>query len=201
MSVRQYNELLIGSNRLRNSHPCLHCHVPLKTALRTVQNDLRHKVNDFADENEKLSGKVSELEGELIPLKATEKKLRALAEEQGVTVEKLSGLVKINKETLSHMKANLEADVLASMMDVLLQADRSGDSQFSDREIQGMILRLKMLPTIEINEERFKAKLTTIQTEKRQICAIFNLMQQVSQDNIPEEERVFKLSDNAMDKV
>jgi hypothetical protein len=166
-----------------------------------VQNNLRHKVNDFAEENEKLTGTVTKLEGDLIPLKATEKKLDALAKEQGVTVEKLSGLIKTNKKILTQMKANLEADVLASMMDVVLQADHSEDGKFTDREIQGLILRLKMLPTIEMNEELFKAKLESIQEEKRQISAILKLMQQVMQKDVPKEERVFKLSDNAMDKV
>jgi hypothetical protein len=137
----------------------------------------------------------------LVPLKETENKLSALVQEQGVTVEKLSSLVKTNRSTLAHMKANLEADVLASMMDVVLKADRSEDGMFTDREIQAMILRLKMLPAIEMNEEMFKKELETIQDEKRQISAIMKLMEQVSHDNIPEDERVFKLSDSAMDQV
>jgi hypothetical protein len=141
------------------------------------------------------------LEGELVPLKETERKLDALAKEQGVTVEKLSYLVKTNQTTLAHMKANLESDVLASMMDVVIQADRSEDGVFTDREIQGMILRLKMLPTIEMNEELFKKELETIQEEKRQISAILKLMEQVSHDDVPEDQRVFKLSDSAMDQV
>ncbi|KAG7370713.1 hypothetical protein IV203_019283 [Nitzschia inconspicua] len=169
--------------------------------LRTVHNDLRHKVNDFSQENEKLTGTVTQLQGEVTQLKETEKKLDKLAREQGVTVAKLSDLVKTNKQTLALMKANLEADVLASMMDVVLNADRCEDNTFTDRGIQGMILRLKMLPTIEMDEARFKAKLETIKEEKRQISAIFNLMQQISQKDVSEEDRVFKLSDNAMDRV
>jgi hypothetical protein len=170
-------------------------------ALRTVQNDLRHQVNDFAEENETLSGSVSKLQEELAPLQATEKKLDALAQENGVTVEMLSGLVKTNKKILAQMHANLEADVMASMVDVVLKADRSEDGIFSDMEIQSMILRLKMLPTIEMNEELFKSELELIKEEKLQISAILQLMEQVSLKEIPDDRRVFKLSEDAMDKI
>jgi hypothetical protein len=173
----------------------------MPSALRTVQNELRHQVNDFAEENDKLTISVTQLEGELVPLKETERKLDALAEAQGVTVEHLSSLVKTNQQTLTRMKANLEADVLASMMDVVLKADRSEDGIFTAHETQDMILRLKMLPTIEMNEGLFKKELETLHQEKRQISAILKLMEQVCHDDIPDDQRVFKLSDTATDRI
>jgi predicted nuclease with TOPRIM domain len=117
-----------------------------------VQNDLRHKVNDFADENNKLSATVTKFEEQLVPLKETEAKLERIAEKNGSTVEKMKQLLRTNRTTLQQMRENLEADVLNSMMDVVLKADRSEDGSLSASEISALTLRLKMLPTIEMNE-------------------------------------------------
>ena len=115
--------------------------------------------------------------------------------------DKLSGLVKTNKRTLQEMQANLRADVLMSMMDVVLQADRSEDGIFSEREISGLILRLKMLPTIDMNEALFKAEIAKITQEKQQLSEMLQLMEQINHDHIPDDQRVFKLKADAMDRV
>ncbi|KAL3916162.1 MAG: hypothetical protein SGARI_008018, partial [Bacillariaceae sp.] len=164
-------------------------------------NELRHKVNDFAEENDKLTATVSNLQGELVPLKQTEEELRVLAEKNGTTVDKLSGLVKTNKVVQTEMKLNLRADVLMSMMDVVLEADRSEDGVFSEREIQGLILRLRMLPTIEMNQELFKKELVKITSTKEQLSQLLKLMEQINEDDIPDEKRVFRLKADAMDRV
>lgn len=166
-----------------------------------VQNELRHKVNDFAEQNNKLTASVIQLEGELVPLKETEAKLEKIATEQGSTVEKMKELLKTNKVTLEHMRASLEADVLNSMMDVVLKADRSEDGAFSKSEVSALTLRLKMLPAIEINEDLFKQALMNITESDRQIAALMKLFEQIHDDNIAEEERVFKLSETAMTNV
>jgi hypothetical protein len=177
-----------------DAHACL-------AALRTVQNDLRHKVNDFADENNVLTDNVNRLESELIPLKEVEVKLKAIAEKNGTSVEKLKALIKTNQVTINQMKEVLVSDVLASMVDIVLQSDKSEDGKFSETEIQRLILRLKMLPTIQMNEAKFKEKLVTISDSKRQLAAVLRLMEQIQFDDISENERVFMLSSNAMDSV
>lgn len=171
------------------------------SALRTVQNDLRHQVNNFSDENNKLTDSVNRLESELVPLKETEAKLEAIAVKSGSTVEKLKELIKSNQITLDQMKATLADDVLASMVNIVLDSEASGDGKFSEKEIQKLILRLKMLPTIQMNEERFKEKLATMTDSKHQLACIMRLMDQIQDDDVPEEERVFKLSGDALKNV
>ena len=117
-----------------------------------VQNELRHKVNDFADENNQLTSTVTKLEEELVPLKETEAKLEQIATKNGGTVQKMKELLKTNKATLDKMRQSIEADVLNSMMDIVLKADRNEDGILSKSEISALTLRLKMLPTIELNE-------------------------------------------------
>jgi hypothetical protein len=166
-----------------------------------VQNDLRHQVNDFADENNKLTGNVNRLESELIPLKETEAKLGALAVKSGLTVEKLKELIKSNQATINQMKETLVEDVLASMVNIILQAEASGDGKFSESELQKLVLRLKMLPTIQMDEERFKERLVGLADSKHQFAAILKLMEQIQYDDVSEEERVFILSSDAMNNI
>jgi uncharacterized protein YdbL (DUF1318 family) len=169
--------------------------------LRQVQNQLRHHVNDLAEENNKLSSNVTRLEGKLAPLKETETKLKTIADKNGVTVDKLRGLLKTNQQTLNKMRENLEADVMVSMIDIVLQADRTEDGIFSERELQGLVLRLKMNRNIEMNEELFKEEVAKLQTEKQQYSSILKLMEQIHEDDIPEDERVFKLSAQALETI
>ena len=158
-------------------------------------------MNDLAEENDKLSSNVTRLEGELVPLKETETKLKTIADKNGVTVEKFMGLLKTNQQTLKKMRENLESDVMVSMIDTVLEADRSEDGIFSEREIQGLVLRLKMIRNVEMNEELFKAEVATMQTEKQQYSAILKLMEQIHEDDIPEHKRVFKLSAQALETI
>jgi hypothetical protein len=158
-------------------------------------------VNDLSEENNKLVLNVSRLEGELLPLSEIEMKLKAIADKNGVTVEKFKGLLKMNQQTLKAMRDNLEAGVFVSMIDVVLEADRSEDGIFSEREIQGLVLRLKMIENIEMNEELFKAELASMQTEKQQYSAILKLMEQIHEDDMAEEKRVFKLSRKALESI
>jgi hypothetical protein len=130
-------------------------------------------------------------------LKETEAKLEAIAVKSGSTVEKLKELIKSNQITLDHMKVTLGDDVLASMVNIVLDAEASGDGKFSEKEIQKLILRLKMLPTIQMNEERFKEHLAGMTDSKRQLACTMRLMEQIQHDDVPEEERVFSLSSDA----
>jgi len=162
--------------------------------LRMVQNELRHKVNAFADENNQLAVTVTKLEEELVPLKETEAKLEQIATKNGGTVLKMKGLLKTNKATLDKMRQSIEADVLNSMMDIVLKADRTEDGILSKSEVSALTLRLKMLPTIEVNEGLLKEALNDISESNRQIAELMILFRQIHDDTVPDEERVFKLS-------
>lgn len=161
-----------------------------------MQNDLRHKVNDFADLNVELSNNNTRLEGELVPLKETEAKLEAIAEKNGSNANKLRGLVKENQATLDAMNLALKEDVVQDMMEAVLQSERDEDGHFSDRELKRLMLRLKGLPSIEVDQEKFmeRAKL------HRSISDVFNVMRTIY-DDVPEDEKIFKITGSPEDRV
>jgi hypothetical protein len=160
-------------------------------SLRTVHNKLRASVNDFSEENAKLTGNNDRLEAEIAPLKESEEKLSQIAEENGSNVEKLTGLVKDNQVTLDEMHKIQRQDVVQSLMQVLLDADRNEDGTLSNQEVKRLRTRVKNLPSIEVNEDLFERKLK----DHRQVSAFLNIVNQVSDDTVPADERIFKISD------
>jgi uncharacterized protein YPO0396 len=58
-----------------------------------------------------------------------------------------------------------------------------------------------MIRNVEMNEERFKAEVAKLQTEKQQYSEILKLMEQIHEDDVPEDERVFKLSAQALETI
>ena len=127
------------------------------TALRKVQNDLRHQVNNFADLNVELFENNNKLAEQLTPLKETEEKLEAIAEKGGANANKLRGLVKENKTIIEEGSKLSHDDMVQQMMEAVLDSERSEDGEFSDREVRGLLIRLKGLPAIDVNEDRFRS--------------------------------------------
>lgn len=160
-------------------------------SLRKVQNDLRHKVNGFADANMELSNNTGRLEEKLAPLKETEQRLSSIAEKNGSTVNKLRDLVKENHKIQNEQKKLINDDIVQDMMEAVLNSERSEDGHFSDREIKRLVMRLKGLPAIIINEELLMAKLQ----KNRSISSVLDAMKTISDDSIPDDERIFKTTE------
>lgn len=160
-------------------------------SLRTVHNKLRNSVNVFSSENTKLTANNERLEAEIAPLKESEEKLSKIAEENGSNVEKLTGLVKENQSTIDEMNEIQKQDVVQSLMQLLLDVDRNEDGTLSAREVKRLRQKVKNLPSIELNEELFERKLA----DHRQISTFLSIVHQVNDDDVPESERVFKISE------
>ena len=136
------------------------------------------------------------LEGELVPLKESQVQLEKIAAKNGSDVKKLRALVKDNQTTLDAMNSALREDVIQDMMEAVLQSERSEDGHFDDQELKRLLLRLKGLPSIEVNEDRFMKRAQL----HRSISDVFSLIKTIT-DDTPEEERVFTITGNAADKV
>lgn len=162
-----------------------------------MQNELRHEVNKFAEVNVQLGANNTRLEGELVPLKETEAKLSAIAEQNGSDVNKLRDIVKENQKTLDAMKEILREDVLQSMLEAVLSSERDEDGHFSDRELQRLLLRLKGLPSIEVNQERFMERTKL----HRSISDVLNVIKTIFEEDIAKEERVFTLTATPEEQV
>lgn len=178
--------ILVGANVAKHQYYDLE----EMDTLRTTHNKLRQDVNDFSEENKKLALSNDRLEEEIAPLKESEKKLAEIAEQQGADIEKLKNLVKDNQETLNQMHEAQKQDVVHSMMQILMEVDRDEDGELSDRETKRLLSKMKNLPTIEFHEENFGSKLE----ENRRVSYFLDLVHQITDDSIPEKERLFTIS-------
>jgi hypothetical protein len=130
------------------------------------------------------------MEQELIPLKETEAKLETIAAKSGSNASKLRDLVKDNQTTLDQMNAALKEDVIQDMMEVVLQAEQDENGKFSDQELKRLLLRLKGLPSIEIDGERFMKRAQ----QHRSMSDVFGVLKTIYDDDVPQEEQIISIS-------
>jgi hypothetical protein len=77
------------------------------------------------------------------------------------------------------------------MMDVVLLTDRDESFEFSDKEINRLILRMKNLPAIKINEDKLRAQVE----KERSFYSVIGLLQDINDETIAEEDHIFVVNE------
>lgn len=72
-------------------------------------------------------------------------------------------------------------------MDIVLLEDRDESWEFSDKEINRLILRMKNLPAIKVNEDKLRAQVE----KQRSFYSVIALLQDINDETIAEEDRIF----------
>jgi hypothetical protein len=165
----------------------------ITVALRHVQNELRKKVNEFAVINTGLTMNINQLHSEASRLKETDEKLQKIAEKQGATVDKLKSVVKENQTIINEKMELIKADTMQAMMTVVLESDFDQSHDFSDREINRLVLRMKNLPAIKVNEDLLRHKMN----KHRSVLSVIDLLQDIEDDDIPEGDHIFLINEAA----
>lgn len=165
--------------------------------LRTVHNRLRASVNEFSAENTKLAANNDRLEEEIVPLKESEEKLSQIAEQNGSDVKKLTGLVSENQKTIDEMREIQKQDLVQNLMQILMEADRDEDGELTDREVKRLMNKMKNLPAINFDEEKFERKLEN----HRQLSSFLTMVHEVNDETIPRDERIFTVSEDPKESL
>jgi len=162
--------------------------------MRQIQNQLRLAVNDFARTNVGLTNNIDKLEGEANRLKGVEEKLEDIAAQQGKTVSKLNSIVEENRIILEEKRELVKADVMQSMMSAVIECDRDQTGDFSNKEINRLVLRLNGLPAISFNEEKLREKILA----NRSLHSVIELLQDIEggDDGVPEDQRIFTINED-----
>jgi hypothetical protein len=148
-------------------------------------------VNEFAVANNILAAHVDQLENEVGYLKETEEKLDFLAIEQGTNAANLVNIVKTNDAIIKKQKELIKADTMASIMSTVLRSDRDESWTFDDGEINRLVLFMKGLPAIVVNESILRQKLSA----DRSMFAVMELLREIEREGIPEAERVLVINE------
>mmetsp|Transcript_26172 Transcript_26172/g.40119 ORF Transcript_26172/g.40119 Transcript_26172/m.40119 type:complete len:122 (+) Transcript_26172:530-895(+) len=115
-----------------------------------------------------------------------------MAKAQGMNVDNLLGLTKENQALLDKMKASMKAQASQRLLQIVFQSDRDESSSIdSEREINRLIIRLKGVDGIQLDEERFKDEL---KASGGSLESVLKLVKSLDDDTIPENEKILTVS-------
>lgn len=75
----------------------------------------------------------------------------------------------------------------------MIESDFDSSGQFSDSEIEILALRLSNVPGVKVNAELLK---TTAMQSDRSLVTILGYLDQLKQNDIPEDQRIFQLDES-----
>lgn len=117
---------------------------------------MKDEVNQLHGENDRLKHNVTELEGTVASLKDVEDALDLLTRTQDQNVQKLKDQVAESYKILQSMEKNLRTSVLQNLMTVIIRCDTDGDFTIDIDEIDNLLLKLKQINGLHINEQKFR---------------------------------------------
>lgn len=159
--------------------------------MREVHNRLRKHVNKIVVENGKLKDSVEELNGEVLNLKGSEERLKAISEEQGTDVESLLSLVKENGTIMRDMKRAVRDKIILELMTIAFQEERDRSGEFSDEELERLLQYMRFLPAVKINEELLKQALE----KDRSIVLLLDLVSDIRETGVQAGDHIFDIDD------
>ena len=164
--------------------------------MRRAQNELRSRINDFADENEVLAENNERLHDALAPLKETEQQLSKIAEASGSTARHLQRLVRENQYYLDEQSEIIRKDTLQSLMQIVFDVDLNEDGDLSPKEIRRLLNRLEHLTTVDVNTKLLKKKVK----KNPRVSAVLDMMAMLGDETIPKRKRIFTINETAYDE-
>jgi alcohol dehydrogenase YqhD (iron-dependent ADH family) len=78
-----------------------------------------------------------------------------------------------------------------AMMEIVLLEDRDESWEFSDKEINRLIMRMKNLPAIKVNEDKLRAQVQ----KQRSFYSVIGLLQDINDETIAEEDHIFVVNE------
>lgn len=76
-------------------------------------------------------------------------------------------------------------------MEIVLLEDRDESWEFSDKEINRLIMRMKNLPAIKVNEDKLRAQVQ----KQRSFYSVIGLLQDINDETIAEEDHIFVVNE------
>ena len=126
---------------------------------RTALNGIREEQSRLAEENEVLSQEIDALQSEVDRMNDIEMALRELSETQGSQLSQLMDLIRENKEINEGMRFILKAKAAEQVISLVLDIDNDGSFTIQDKEIDRLIIGMKLLEGVSFDEGMFREDL------------------------------------------
>lgn len=161
-------------------------------ALKEVNESMGQEVNILAKENERLLKQVEKFEKSLSHMEEMEQALEAINKTETQSVDEMEKQLDKSKQILGSMEESMKATVLQNIVSVALRSDLDGDQTLDDDEIDLLLKKIDAYNTVQVDKDAFKK---TMESEGRSLSAIMGLIRHILSDDIPEEEKIIRISD------
>ena len=151
---------------------------------------LDEEVNNLKVENERLNANVNELQTSVENLQDMEKTLEEIRKLEGASLNELEKQLKETEEIYDSMEENLKSNILQNLISVVLNCDTDGDMSLGDEEIDSMIHKIQGMYGVDVDDEMAKKKIVDA---GRSLNAVMELVRDLFDEDVPEEERIFKV--------
>lgn len=145
---------------------------------RAALNGIREEQGRLTEQNDVLSAEIDGLQSEVDRMKDVEMALRELSETQGSQLNELMDLIAENKEINESLRAVLKSKVLEEVVGLVLDIDNDGSFTIQDKEIDRLIIGMKLIEDINFCEDMFRKDVSTCGGNVDEvICLIKNMLE------------------------
>lgn len=144
--------------------------------LRTALNGIREEQGRLTEENDILSAEIDDLQSEVDRMKDIEMALRELSETQGSQLTKLMDLIYENKEINEGMRCVLKTKAAEEVISLVLDIDNDGSFTIEDKEIDRLIIGMKLMDGVMFDERMFRKDLISAGGSVDEVIAMIKKM-------------------------
>ena len=163
------------------------------TDIRTLKETtevVEREVNRLKSENDRLGTNIDTLGTTIDELKDVESALQVLSGQQGQSIDAFEKQVEENRKLLQNMQKSTKGRVIQNLIDIVYRGDQDMDNVISPEETDRVIAGLKRLGDVVVKEDKLRAAI-----QGKSVEAVIDVTQNLMDDNIPQEERIFDIID------
>jgi hypothetical protein len=148
----------------------------LLSAYREALNNLRMHTEEMRDENVRLTSEIDVLQQRVQTMKEIEEALGNLADQQGSDLNRLMDLIKENRKITDQQREYLKSKAVEDAIALVLEVDRDGSFNLNAMEIDQLILGLRLIDMIQLDEEAFRERVQQRNGDMRYVLRLIRNM-------------------------
>lgn len=118
--------------------------------------------------------------------------LQAIADQSSTSLERLVNTVHEHGETQTQMRRALLSDVLQDIMTTILSTDRDKDFTVDPDEVHMLLLRLKSMPGIVLDEKRFHQFMADDRGALT-LADVCKIARNLQDEKVPDSKRIIRI--------
>jgi restriction endonuclease S subunit len=143
---------------------------------RNALNGIREQQGRLSGQNDILSAEIDDLQSDVDRMKDVQEALGGLAETQGSQLDELMELIEENKQINLALRSVLKSKALEEVITLVLDIDNDGSFTIQDKEVDRLIIGMKLLEDITFNESMFREEVIACGGNVDEVIALIKKM-------------------------